>query len=581
MAVYYLKTSANGGNDANNGLTSGTAWASLYRASQQTYAAGDILWIGSGTYNETQTCTFRGGGNPSNPVLILAEAIEGPLFHWGTAIPNSPKLVIGGIGFIVQGLRLTQTARGTGAGDRMCVAQRPDGEPNTVVSDITFIRMVCSETYEAFKATYANRIRFIGCSVNGCRIGLGFVGYADRCAAIGCRFENFTDDAIQMKGGSTNCVAARNLIIASAAVNATGITLGGSTTFETGDDWGPKDALYEGKNHVAYSNIIIAPSTGFLSAAIMFRGAHDCRAHNNTIISLANTVDWTSGIGDAFDVTPSAGGGWTNGNPISARVTIENNIAINAAASIETHGTAPTGTNLYRNNTNYLVAWVVTAGELSGAWTFANNLTTDPLLLRAAAETVVANVNAELASGSPALASGLVVAHSFSDGSAHPTNIDYNGLYRGSSTWDRGAYENTPNGANTMANNLTDAAELLVLDWINGVGTPTRPTTPLKVALYTVAPNIETGAGGTEVSGNAYVRQNVTFTAASGGSASNTANIEFPAATASWGTIVAAAVLDSAGSPVMLWTGPVTPSKAIDTGDIFRITAGSLTVSIN
>jgi hypothetical protein len=132
-----------------------------------------------------------------------------------------------------------------------------------------------------------------------------------------------------------------------------------------------------------------------------------------------------------------------------------------------------------------------------------------------------------------------------------------------------------------MANNITDAAELLMLDWINGVGTPTRPTTPLKVALYTVAPNQETMAGGTEVSGGSYARTNVTFTAASAGASANTADVEFPAATGSWGTIVAMAIFDSAGSPVALWSGAVSPNKTIDSGDTFRIPAGQLTLSLS
>ncbi len=34
-----------------------------------------------------------------------------------------------------------------------------------------------------------------------------------------------------------------------------------------------------------------------------------------------------------------------------------------------------------------------------------------------------------------------------------------------------------------MAGNITDGAELVMLDWINVVGSPTRPTAPLKVRL--------------------------------------------------------------------------------------------------
>ena len=132
-----------------------------------------------------------------------------------------------------------------------------------------------------------------------------------------------------------------------------------------------------------------------------------------------------------------------------------------------------------------------------------------------------------------------------------------------------------------MANNFTNAAELLVLDWINGVGTPTRPTTPLKVALFTTSPNQETGTGGTEVSGGSYARTSVTFTSASGGSSSNNADVTFPTATALWGTVVAAGIYDSAGTPVLLWVGNLTTSKTIDVGDTFKIPSGQLTVSVD
>lgn len=129
-----------------------------------------------------------------------------------------------------------------------------------------------------------------------------------------------------------------------------------------------------------------------------------------------------------------------------------------------------------------------------------------------------------------------------------------------------------------MANNLSDVSENLILDHINLV-TAWTPTTPLKVALYTVTPT-ETG-GGTEVSGGSYARTNVTFAAASAGSASNSADVTFPTATASWGTVAAVAIFDSHATPKMIWYGPLTASKTIDTGDVFKIPSGSLTLSLN
>jgi hypothetical protein len=130
-----------------------------------------------------------------------------------------------------------------------------------------------------------------------------------------------------------------------------------------------------------------------------------------------------------------------------------------------------------------------------------------------------------------------------------------------------------------MANNLTNAAELEILDHINLVGSWT-PTTPLKLALFTSDPT-ETGAAGTEVTGGSYARTNVTFGAASAGSAANNADVTFPTATASWGTVTHGIIYDNAGTPLAIWYGPLATSKTIDSGDTFRVPAGSLTVALN
>jgi len=128
-----------------------------------------------------------------------------------------------------------------------------------------------------------------------------------------------------------------------------------------------------------------------------------------------------------------------------------------------------------------------------------------------------------------------------------------------------------------MADNLTDTAENLILDWILGVGSPTRPTTSLKLALYTSAPS--DSATGTEVTGGSYARQNIAFSAASGGATANTADVNFtnmPAA-----TVTHVAIWDSAGTPVRLWHGALTASKVTNSGDTFTVLAGELDLTIS
>ncbi len=111
-------------------------------------------------------------------------------------------------------------------------------------------------------------------------------------------------------------------------------------------------------------------------------------------------------------------------------------------------------------------------------------------------------------------------------------------------------------------------------------GTTFTPAGTLYLALYTVAPN-DAGAGGTEVStsGTGYARQTVAFTT-TGSQSSNTAAVEFPTATASYGTVVAIGVLDASTSGNLYAVGTLSVSKAIGTGDVFRVPAGDLDIDL-
>lgn len=105
----------------------------------------------------------------------------------------------------------------------------------------------------------------------------------------------------------------------------------------------------------------------------------------------------------------------------------------------------------------------------------------------------------------------------------------------------------------------------------------TAPTT-VYVSLHTADP---TDAGtGTEVSGGSYTRKSATFAAPSNGASATSADVTFDQATASWGTITHIAIWDALTTGNMLYHTPLTTSKAIDTGDIFKIASGSLTVTL-
>ena len=101
------------------------------------------------------------------------------------------------------------------------------------------------------------------------------------------------------------------------------------------------------------------------------------------------------------------------------------------------------------------------------------------------------------------------------------------------------------------------------------------------VSLWTSDP---TDAGsGTEVSGGSYARTAVTFAAPSNGVTTNSADVTFPTATASWGTVGWIGINDSAtsgGSDHLLYHTALDTAKAIDTGDIFKISTGNLSVTL-
>ena len=106
----------------------------------------------------------------------------------------------------------------------------------------------------------------------------------------------------------------------------------------------------------------------------------------------------------------------------------------------------------------------------------------------------------------------------------------------------------------------------------------TSPTT-VYVALFTSDP---TDAGtGTEVSGGSYARTSVTFGAPSNGVSTTSADVTFPQATAGWGVVSHIGLYDASTSGNLLFHTPLDNSKTIDSGDIFKIASGSLTVTLS
>lgn len=120
---------------------------------------------------------------------------------------------------------------------------------------------------------------------------------------------------------------------------------------------------------------------------------------------------------------------------------------------------------------------------------------------------------------------------------------------------------------------LSDYAENKVLDAITGNTTFTTPSA-VYIGLSTASMNDDDS--GTELSGNGYARKAVTFSAAASGTTSNSAAIEFAAATGSWGTVSHWALYDALTGGNQLANGSFTASKTIGDGDVLKIATGDL-----
>ena len=124
---------------------------------------------------------------------------------------------------------------------------------------------------------------------------------------------------------------------------------------------------------------------------------------------------------------------------------------------------------------------------------------------------------------------------------------------------------------------FTNHLETEILDHVFGGNAYTAPST-LYLGLYTATPS-DTG-GGTELSGSGYARQAMAMSV-SGNTASNSAAEEFATATGSWGTVTHVGVFDASTSGNLLAYGALSASKAIATGDVFRIPAGDLDITLD
>ena len=138
------------------------------------------------------------------------------------------------------------------------------------------------------------------------------------------------------------------------------------------------------------------------------------------------------------------------------------------------------------------------------------------------------------------------------------------------------------------SNAATTYLEHAVLDFIfkNNSESFTSPGDSIYIGLATAVSDPEAGTL-TEATFTNYARQQVTaanWTVPSVGTdtqtATNAANIEYPASGGTSNTITHAFIADALSSGNILFIGALDAKKTIASGDIFRINAGNLTVEL-
>jgi hypothetical protein len=123
--------------------------------------------------------------------------------------------------------------------------------------------------------------------------------------------------------------------------------------------------------------------------------------------------------------------------------------------------------------------------------------------------------------------------------------------------------------SNTFENKILDAGF--------GAGTLTKPTNVF-VALYSTAPTDSTS--GTEVVGNGYGRQVVSFSSAANGAIASSGNVSFVANAAStWTTAVAVALTDASSAGNIMVYSTLSPTRTLKDGETLTFETADLIVT--
>jgi len=122
----------------------------------------------------------------------------------------------------------------------------------------------------------------------------------------------------------------------------------------------------------------------------------------------------------------------------------------------------------------------------------------------------------------------------------------------------------------------SDNFENKILNAGFGSGTLTKPAN-VYVALYSTAPTDSTS--GTELTGNGYARQVVSFGSAANGIVSSSGNVTFSATGNAWSTAVAVALTDASSSGNIMVYNALVPGRTLQAGDTLTFETADIKVT--
>jgi hypothetical protein len=123
---------------------------------------------------------------------------------------------------------------------------------------------------------------------------------------------------------------------------------------------------------------------------------------------------------------------------------------------------------------------------------------------------------------------------------------------------------------------LSNYAENKLVDHLLGTASYTMPSA-VYMAFYSSNPADDNS--GSELSGNGYARQEITFGAASGGSATNSSAETFTASGGAWSTATHFALFDASSSGNLLTYGALSAGITLTDGQSHTFAIGTITVT--